>query len=233
MSETIFDMEALANIKDSILDIIMTTASPDLEGAKDIIRRIRRRELYKCVGKTSYQFGDEISRKSEKKILREIVACSKGCIDASGAESSIVSSSDPGVSPSPSSPLVSQSSMLPSPAPYFVNISNDSSIKRSRGVPMELLEDDIIVEKMHIHYGMKGKNPVARLRFFPKNAGPRAVGSRVDEALFRTSLPTAFEEYAVRVFCRFPESEGVARQAFELWSEKNGMKRPFPHTTQQ
>lgn len=35
-----------------------------------------------------------------------------------------------------------------------------------------LLPGDIIVEKMHIHYGMKDKNPVNRMRFFAKVGTP-------------------------------------------------------------
>ncbi len=44
------------------------------------------------------------------------------------------------------------------------------------GSQVELAEEDLIVEKMHIHHGMKGNNPVSRLRFFPKHSGENAVG---------------------------------------------------------
>ena len=32
----------------------------------------------------------------------------------------------------------------------------------------KLILGDIIVEKMHIHYGLQDKNPVGRIRFFDK-----------------------------------------------------------------
>jgi hypothetical protein len=35
---------------------------------------------------------------------------------------------------------------------------------------LELVKGDVIVDKMHIHYGKKDKNPVNYMRFFPKDA---------------------------------------------------------------
>jgi hypothetical protein len=35
---------------------------------------------------------------------------------------------------------------------------------------LELVKGDVIVDKMHIHYGKKDKNPVDYMRFFPKDA---------------------------------------------------------------
>lgn len=77
MSETIFDMQAFMNMKDSILDIICYSAAhnPLLKPAQDLITRIHRRQLYRYVGMTSSLLhgGGSIANKSEKEILEEIL----------------------------------------------------------------------------------------------------------------------------------------------------------------
>lgn len=76
MSETIFDMKAFMNMKDSILDIICHAAAhnPLLRPAEELISRISRRKLYRYIGMTSsLKEGEE---KSEKQILEEILAIS-------------------------------------------------------------------------------------------------------------------------------------------------------------
>jgi len=77
-------------------------------------------------------------------------------------------------------------------------------MKNSQGIPewVPLEKDDIIVERMHIHYGMKDRNPVSRLRFFTKGASRDTVGEPVKDRIYQTSMPVVFEEFAVRVFCR-------------------------------
>ena len=62
-------------------------------------------------------------------------------------------------------------------------------------------ENDVI-EKMHIHYGLKAKNPVGRLRFFQKNCKWDTVAKELNENVYLASMPNRFEEFAVRVFCK-------------------------------
>lgn len=99
---------------------------------------------------------------------------------------------------------------------------------------MELKEEDLIVEKMHIHYGMKSQNPVDRLRFFPKhsNLQPNAVARRIDECVYETVLPRVFEDRAIRLFCRDPEKADAARTVFEKWCEEANAQMPFPSLSQ-
>ena len=53
----------------------------------------------------------------------------------------------------------------------FTETSQESSLSALNDGDVKLLEDDIIVEKMHIHYGLKEKNPVTRIRFYEKVMG--------------------------------------------------------------
>ena len=79
MSETIHDMKAFMQMKDSILDIICHAAmsNPLLRPAQELIGRIQRRQLYRYVGMTSslHDVGG-LSNKSEKDILEELLIIS-------------------------------------------------------------------------------------------------------------------------------------------------------------
>eukprot|EP00578_Thalassiosira_sp_NH16_P002716 CAMPEP_0181129742 /NCGR_PEP_ID=MMETSP1071-20121207/29484_1 /TAXON_ID=35127 /ORGANISM="Thalassiosira sp., Strain NH16" /LENGTH=314 /DNA_ID=CAMNT_0023215749 /DNA_START=27 /DNA_END=971 /DNA_ORIENTATION=+ len=72
----------------------------------------------------------------------------------------------------------------------------------------DLGEDDIIVEKMQIHHGMKDKNPVDFMRFLPKKYHRQLLNSpqnlptavQIPGSTYRK--PDIFLQKSVRVFCR-------------------------------
>lgn len=85
---------------------------------------------------------------------------------------------------------------------------------------VSLAREDIIVEKMHIHYGLKGDNPVSRLRFYQKTSvasGESQIARQLKESQYETVLPRVFEELAIRVFCRDPRKTKLLMKAFEKW----------------
>eukprot|EP01038_Epipyxis_sp_PR26KG_P010069 gene10069-13529_t len=94
--------------------------------------------------------------------------------------------------------------------------------------------DDIIVEKMHIHYGMKGKNPVEKMRFFRKdkfesydnnndyhNNSNNIIGKYYSEIACQSFLPRSFEEKSIRVFSRNNLKSKILLKAFKLWLKEN------------
>jgi hypothetical protein len=92
---------------------------------------------------------------------------------------------------------------------------------------------DIIVEKMHIHYGMKNENPVDRLRFYPKDVPlETCVAKKIKESSYSTLLPRAFKELAVRVFCRNQEKDRILLKAFQDWCRECYASSPFPSQSQ-
>jgi hypothetical protein len=92
---------------------------------------------------------------------------------------------------------------------------------------LELTENDIIVEKMHIHYGLKSANPISRLRFYSKNIPlDKAIGKEIKEASYPTLLPRVFEELAVRVFCRNPKKSQKLFDAFNSWCKEEHSSTP-------
>eukprot|EP01041_Mallomonas_annulata_P005036 gene5036-10087_t len=110
-----------------------------------------------------------------------------------------------------------------------VNVPSETT-SRGRSI---LGEDDIIVEKMRIHHGLQDLNPVSILRFFPKNAASDAVAKEVEEQVYESFIPRRFEDRAVRVFCRDPSKEFIARQAFEKWCRDNDVNQLFPSCSQE
>jgi hypothetical protein len=92
---------------------------------------------------------------------------------------------------------------------------------------------DIIVDKLHIHYGQKQLNPVDNMRFFPKGADPLTfTAKKVNERFYESLLPRTFEELAVRVFCRNPRKDHIARRAFQKFCDGQHTHAPFPSQSQ-
>lgn len=113
---------------------------------------------------------------------------------------------------------------------YMQNLSRVSTATHTQGsnsshpfehlLNIELLREDVIVEKMHIHYGLKSENPVSRLRFFQKggaSSGEPQIARKLKESQYETVLPRVFEELAIRVFCRDPRKTKLLMKAFEKW----------------
>mmetsp|Transcript_20931 Transcript_20931/g.30165 ORF Transcript_20931/g.30165 Transcript_20931/m.30165 type:complete len:593 (-) Transcript_20931:87-1865(-) len=222
ISEAVFDMRALSNLNDTILDVILSSTDKRLEPAQALIHRVLRRQLYRCVGKTTIDADDDCSDKSEADILQEIIACSHR-VDGGMFNGELIDSQGEDIQP----------------LPYDdnTNLGHEDS-----GGFVVLEEKDLIVEKMHIHHGMKNLNPVSRLRFFPKaltlpgstlrsrHSGP--VARQLDERVYQTQLPRVFEDKSIRLFCRAPEKEAAAVQAFEKWCSERNSHLPFPSLSQ-
>lgn len=76
MSECYQDMSAMASLKDSVLDLIDNDRRPELASARAILRRIGMRDLYACVGKTSFERCSIVDSMTEDQILHEILGLS-------------------------------------------------------------------------------------------------------------------------------------------------------------
>ena len=218
MSECIENMEAFSKLTDSIIDVISLAPLPktrnceNLLKAKELITRINNRDLYTCVGQTSFISGDSISSMPEADIADDILSYCSDNVDSSVRGNTFL---------------------------FDDNCSNDDCSPSSKVLKrcqdtISVDKSDIIVEKMHLHHGLKGKNPVDRLRFYPKrlqqasSTGERIIGKRVDEAKYETLLPRRFEQRAVRVFCKSPRKADAVRRAFSRWCDRVNAHSPFP-----
>ena len=122
--------------------------------------------------------------------------------------------------------------------------SSQGSVTSGRhNAPLTLDRHDVIVEKMHIHYGLKGENPVSRLRFFPKevltqghSGGEEAshgfIATAMKESSYETLLPRVFEECALRVFCRDRAKNSLVAEAYKIWCREYNSSTPFPTLSQ-
>ena len=91
-----------------------------------------------------------------------------------------------------------------------------------------LQKGDIIIDKMHIHYGKKQHNPVENMRFYSKGAEAVQTAKKVSEDVYQTLLPRSFEELAVRIFCREKNKERIALKAFARFCKASHIHLPFP-----
>ena len=57
ISECIDDLVAYTHLNDSIFHLILLSQDADLAESREILKRIERRELYKCVGETTPMEG--------------------------------------------------------------------------------------------------------------------------------------------------------------------------------
>ncbi|KAM8863771.1 deoxynucleoside triphosphate triphosphohydrolase SAMHD1 [Spinachia spinachia] len=86
--------------------------------------------------------------------------------------------------------------------------------------------EDIIIDVIHLDYGMKEKDPIKSVRFYSKNDPSKAVKIREDqEPLF---LPEKFANKLIRVYCRKRDSETVdaAMKTFVNWCLDKNFSTP-------
>ena len=251
MSECVESMEALARLNDNILEVIRQDQRPELARAQAILARLERRRLYVCLGKSAFRRSDRIATISERAIRAEIVAIAQRLVDGTyehplhgGGDDDFDADEDEdggdGHGHGHGHGRRGGGFASLDPAGAFSNLSqmsNASTQSLPGGLsltPVPLSEEDLIVEKMHIHYGLKDKNPVARMRFYQRKAEVDAVGREVKEGAYVTSLPAVFEEQAVRVFCRSEarDVKATALQAYVLWCREVRCPTPFPSLSQ-
>ncbi|XP_055956017.1 deoxynucleoside triphosphate triphosphohydrolase SAMHD1-like isoform X2 [Patella vulgata] len=72
LRECIGDMVAYKKLDDTIFQRIMWSTEPELQGARDLIDRIQKRQLYKCVGSTHLNEEGGMKVLEQKKVIEQI-----------------------------------------------------------------------------------------------------------------------------------------------------------------
>eukprot|EP00124_Ichthyophonus_hoferi_P001366 Ihof_evm14s68 gene=Ihof_evmTU14s68 len=85
-------------------------------------------------------------------------------------------------------------------------------IMRFKPVDAQFLEEDIILDGVHIDYAMKSNDPVSNIRFF--NRWSDRTSFQRDRDDVSRLLPQEFQERFLRIYCRMPNEEGHMQQAF-------------------
>lgn len=277
MSDAVHDTEALLNMNDSLLDIIqfVTPEKGDdsLKAAHELIKRIRCRDLYVCLGTSvsSKTYCEALLHKADRveKLQREIVDlaneyldCTKG--EEEDGEAAAVRST---VANGFSSPLNDRSRSMAErlvgrghqiDKEYEVEEEEEEeddeeeeflcsqqstasiSFQKFQSAPSaasvvssfsELLEmDDLVIDIVRIHHGMKDQNPVSFVRFFDEkkrlNDEP-LVGRAVAETEYDWLFPSKFEKFAIRAYCKKREKRNIAQRGFQVWCIKNNLPKPI------
>jgi hypothetical protein len=76
LSECIFDMAAMSNLQDSVKYLIASDPRPELKPAKEILNRIKTRNLYSCVGFVRMKL-DKYKTLNKDEIAEELVRISE------------------------------------------------------------------------------------------------------------------------------------------------------------
>ncbi|XP_062897157.1 deoxynucleoside triphosphate triphosphohydrolase SAMHD1-like [Mobula hypostoma] len=93
-------------------------------------------------------------------------------------------------------------------------------------VEVTLRAEDIIVNVVQMDYGMKGKNPVDKVRFYCKNNPNETV--KINKKQVSHLLPERFTEQLIQVYCKRPDKAIVeaARKHFIQWCINRNFAKP-------
>jgi len=235
ISECVQCMQALARLNDGMLEVIKQDRRPELKQAQDILDRLDRRRLYVCLGKSAFRRTDRVASLAEEDICREICEISNRVAIGTYEDAHFTSTFDSDDEDGNGNGNGHGGNVKGDGSLSNLSQFSTASTSQFAHTPMPVPLSVIIVEKMHIHYGLKEKNPVARMRFYQRKAErDRTVGVEVKEGAYITSLPAVFEEQAVRIFCRSEDKNVIAsaRDAFEKWCKDVRCPTPFPSMSQ-
>lgn len=226
ISECYKDAEAFTDLQDDILSMIKRNDDPRLGPAHELLERIRNRKFYQCLGKTPYQRGSAIDKMTSEEITKKLVEI---------AENAKIKSMDSPIHHVDECPIDDdddEEDIIHSQQSLNGCQTSKQVHKHHHHLELKMeeiiTEDDIIVEKLSISYGMQDKNPVGNLRFFPKNCPIDYVAKPINEEMYATSLPRSFEDLAIRLFCKDDKKAKGARKVYEYWCRNNKQPKPFP-----
>ncbi|KAJ1417771.1 hypothetical protein B484DRAFT_453878 [Ochromonadaceae sp. CCMP2298] len=220
MADAVNDPVAFSYLDDQIIKVIELSEDPRMEESQELIRQLQSRDFYSHQGRSTYKRGSWLHTATDEMIEDKLIALSKKLLEeqAQALSSQPVTSTQDSFSAMDSPVVHSQDSV-------FV----DALRRNSATALLELVKGDVIVDKMHIHYGKKDKNPVDYMRFFPKDADEHEhVAKKVKEDVYESILPRTFEELAVRVFCRYPSKGHSLYLAFDRLCKIHDAPAPFP-----
>jgi len=181
------DLDAYTRLDDRILALIANNPDPRLDVARDLLRRMDGRRVYKCVGKCPLQQQQQQQQQQQPQQAQ---------LDAiERAEEA----------------LYSIANRLSRESKVGVTLQRGCARKDSN------VGADLILDVVKIHHGKKQRNPVDFVRFFEKGskmAGATKLPNHVAEA--NLILPLHFQRVNLQVFCRSsdPRKIEIAKRAF-------------------
>jgi HD superfamily phosphohydrolase len=181
LSRCVDDPTAFCLAQDDVLQQIRSSRSIEALGARNLIKRLDTRQLYRSVGEVSirrpnhYWYNEPYSAGGSELLTDEME------------------------NPNTLTQIENQNTEL-----YKLYDQPEDVIKRmlletDPAKSIELSESDVIVEKMRVHHGSYGNDPVQSVYFYSKSDLNRA--RKLGRTKYENLCPATFMKEAIRVFC--------------------------------
>lgn len=187
-AEQLKDPRKYCHLNDSLMLRIESSEEPELEEARAIFKRIRIRDLYKCV---DYKVIDWPNRD----IFRENVTAARIVEEAKKAAKALAKGA----------PIRANN-----PQTRDENLDVDDSSE----VPdyQLLTEKDIVVDYSIMHHGMKEKNPLDFIEFYSKRK--RFASAKAGPGDYCSLMPAYFAEVLLRVYTKQTDFFGIVQAGY-------------------
>ncbi|KAI0062281.1 HD-domain/PDEase-like protein [Artomyces pyxidatus] len=203
IADRISDPKKYLGLTDDIMTLIEHSEDPELEESRRIIRRVRDRDLYKCVDYKVFDWEHRTLLK--QKITAEAIV----------AEAKLVCSDRSSL---PSSPL-------PEGVNYTERDENDDDAISPEDVA-DLTADHVIVEHSKMHYGMQDKNPLDYIKFYHKNSPNHCAKAQRGD--LSTLMPATFGEVLLRVYTKDIRFFGIVQAGYRSLIARVATQDPDP-----
>ncbi|KAI9512761.1 HD-domain/PDEase-like protein [Russula earlei] len=191
IASQINDPKKYLGLTDDIRTEIQRSQAPELAEAQSILERIQNRDLYRCV---DYKVFDW----EHRELLEETVTAA-GIVAEAKRDSEC--SARAGQSPAESNP----------------EIDNEDDVITPEDIH-DLTPDRVFVSFSAMHYGMKDKNPLHFVKFYPKSRPNRCYhAQRGDLSLL---IPQQFGEILLRVYAKDARFFGIVQAGYRKLIER-------------
>ena len=226
VSQAAQNPEAFLKLTDRILDRIEDSDAPGLEEAKDLLERIKYRDLYSCVVscRLNEDSNGEIWEMTDEEIHDEMMDCVHSAGDQEG-NSFVVMDDDED------------------------DDDQDGGENANDTLIGMLNEEDFIVEVRKIHKGKKKENPLNYVPFFDTHQDERQLRNgafslpmavQIKEEEYATRNTMAYLDKTLRVFCRastidadYEDKKRAISACFKKWfASKGGSEEYGPSLSQ-
>lgn len=195
ISRAYLKTDFLLRLDDTILSLILHSTDERLREARELCKRLRRHDFYKCAAEAKFKIDREIGdiEDLEGKELEDAEEAQRDNLVFNMSESEI------------------ESNIL-------------ESMKQT-GSYEKIEANDFTVKKYYMHHGAGSKNPLARMRFYDKMDEEQLyeqpeglpVAKQIDESKYRPVIPQTFRHVGVRILVRDDSKRDIAYHLFHNW----------------
>jgi len=195
ISRAYLKSDFLVRLDDNILTLIEHSTDERLKEARELCRRLRRHNFYKC------------TVQEELKVDRPIINIE----DLEGKELKLA--------------VETQRDILVWKMSESEIHEGIMKLMKTVGSYEPMEANEFIIKKYYMHHGAGKDNPLMRMRFFEKMneeqlsapAEKLPVAKQVEESKYLSILPSAFRKVGIRVLVRDEKKRDIASHLFHTW----------------